>query len=74
MDLAQLFSDDLSLHFYNQSEINSEDNQNVVVWTRSNTHTLLNDKAQKLNSTAASESECGCNRIQILTNEIIFDM
>ena len=24
--LVQLFSDNLSLHFYNQSEINSEDN------------------------------------------------
>ena len=26
LNLVQLFSDDLSLHFYNQSEINSEDN------------------------------------------------
>ena len=26
LDLAHLFSNDLSLHFYNQSEINSEDN------------------------------------------------
>ena len=26
LDIVQLFRDDLSLHFHNQSEVNSEDN------------------------------------------------
>ena len=32
-DLVHMFSEDLSLHFYNQSEINSEDN---TKWGRLN--------------------------------------